>query len=215
MSTPDQWLGITAAAERLNVHITTLRRWAENGEIPYTVTPGGHRRFSILELDEFAERQKRNRRKSVDVATKVGQKWADRALTTTREALPAQQNSWMGEMSDESRMAHREVGQKLLGLTMQFISAESTETPAFLEEAQILGNQYAEIGIRDGLPLSAMTRASLFFHDTMLETALTGTNNRNNRALVSKINKLLQAVHQTIVEVYENEYNRTLPNSGS
>lgn len=211
LETSSQWLGISAAAQRLNVHLTTLRRWAENGDIAYTVTPGGHRRFAVSDLDEFADRQKRNRNKPEN----EGKQWADRALTTTREALPAQKNSWMSDMSDESRLAHRDVGRQLLGLTMQFISAESAETPAFLEEAEILGKKYAEIGVRDGIPLSEMTRASLFFHDTMLETALTGTNNRNNRTLVSKINKLLQSVHQTVVEVYENEYNRTLPNTGS
>ena len=46
MTAHDQiWLTLSEAAEQLGVHPTTLRRWADNGDIPVSVTPGGHRRF--------------------------------------------------------------------------------------------------------------------------------------------------------------------------
>ena len=44
---PDQmdWLSLAEASEWLGVHPTTLRRWADAGQIPCFRTPGGHRRF--------------------------------------------------------------------------------------------------------------------------------------------------------------------------
>ena len=51
----ENWLTLTQAAKRLNVHPTTLRRWTNNGEIPFMLTPGGHRRFAESALIQFAE----------------------------------------------------------------------------------------------------------------------------------------------------------------
>lgn len=208
---PDkEWLGITAAAKRLNVHLSTLRRWAENGDVPHMVTPGGHRRFAASDLDLFSTQQKRGRRKSEN----IGEVWAERALTITRELLPTQnndQNRWINDLSDESRLKHREIGRQLLGLTMQFISAEETEVGSFMAEAQTIGIRYAEIALQNKLPLIEMTRATIFFRDTMVETALNSPNNRNvqpeaNLRLIRKINTLLNTVHLTIVEVYEESH---------
>jgi excisionase family DNA binding protein len=42
-----QWLSLNEAAQQLGVHPVTLRRWADDGEIPVMVTPGGHRRFAV------------------------------------------------------------------------------------------------------------------------------------------------------------------------
>ena len=42
---------LTVAAKRLGVNASTLRRWADNGQVPSYRTAGGHRRFSVSELD--------------------------------------------------------------------------------------------------------------------------------------------------------------------
>ena len=36
-----------AAAKALDVHPNTLRQWAQDGHIKFTVTPGGHRRYDV------------------------------------------------------------------------------------------------------------------------------------------------------------------------
>ena len=70
------------AAERLGVHPTTLRRWSDNGDITTMLTPGGHRRFLISDLDNFSK----NRRSMVG-NNQVAAEWADRALETTRQEI--------------------------------------------------------------------------------------------------------------------------------
>jgi len=41
----DRWLSLGQASAMLNVHPSTLRRWADGGLVPCQRTPGGHRRF--------------------------------------------------------------------------------------------------------------------------------------------------------------------------
>ena len=50
-----QLLSISAAAARLGVHQNTLRRWANEGIVKSVrpPKPGGHRRFTVAEIDRL------------------------------------------------------------------------------------------------------------------------------------------------------------------
>jgi excisionase family DNA binding protein len=50
-------LGLTAseAARHLGVSISTVRRWSDAGHLKGYRTPGGQRRFSVEQLDEFLD----------------------------------------------------------------------------------------------------------------------------------------------------------------
>ncbi len=48
-------LTVSEAAEHLGVSIGTVRRWSNAGFIQTTRTPGGQRRFTTGQLDEFME----------------------------------------------------------------------------------------------------------------------------------------------------------------
>ena len=52
---PGSRLGLTAsqAARHLGVSISTVRRWSDAGHLQGYRTPGGQRRFSVEQLDEF------------------------------------------------------------------------------------------------------------------------------------------------------------------
>lgn len=43
------------AARHLGVSLATVRRWADAGHLPYYRTPGGQRRFSRRQLDDFID----------------------------------------------------------------------------------------------------------------------------------------------------------------
>jgi excisionase family DNA binding protein len=55
-----QWLSLKDASDFLGVHFTTLRGWADRGEIPVFRTPGGHRRFSVADLRRFLAERSNN-----------------------------------------------------------------------------------------------------------------------------------------------------------
>lgn len=52
---PKQRLGLTTsqAAQALGVSMATVRRWSDAGVLPGYRTPGGQRRFSREQIDEF------------------------------------------------------------------------------------------------------------------------------------------------------------------
>jgi excisionase family DNA binding protein len=43
------------AAELLSVHEDTLRRWADEGKVPFWVTPGGQRRFRPEDIEAMRQ----------------------------------------------------------------------------------------------------------------------------------------------------------------
>jgi excisionase family DNA binding protein len=54
---PERSLGISTsqAARRLGVSLSTVRRWADEGYLSASRTPGGQRRFSSEEIDRFVD----------------------------------------------------------------------------------------------------------------------------------------------------------------
>jgi excisionase family DNA binding protein len=57
VNTRSNKLGYTTseAARRLGVSLSTIRRWSDLGYLRGYRTPGGQRRFSVQQLDEFLE----------------------------------------------------------------------------------------------------------------------------------------------------------------
>lgn len=201
---PNQWLSLSEAAEQLGIHSTTLRRWADNGDIPVMLTPGGHRRFAVQDLEAFAARQR-----SVTGSNQIAVLWGDRALQTTRQEIISHEHKpWLNTFDSGERDANRQLGQRLLGLTMQFISAPPEETAGLLQQAQDLGRQYGELAHASGLPLTEALEATLFFRDLLVETALQMPENAQikptaNVRLLRKINQLMNAIQLQIAEAYD------------
>lgn len=45
----------TEAAEILGVHADTLNRWADDGLVPYWMTPGGQKRYRLEDIEKIRE----------------------------------------------------------------------------------------------------------------------------------------------------------------
>lgn len=211
------WLSLSAAARVLNVHPTTLRRWADKGEVPVRLTPGGHRRFLRSELDRMAGRGEASVTVTVTAGPpatvagegEIGQAWADEAIVQTRREIPAQQGAaWMSALGEEERRRTRLLGQQLLALTLQFVSREEGEDPqALLDEASAMGVSYGSHCQAAGLSLRDALEASMFFRDTLVETAMqlpaqSSVTPEDNVRLLRRIHALLNRVHLSIAEAY-------------
>lgn len=199
----DQWLSLSQAAKILGVHSTTLRRWADNGDIPHMLTPGGHRRFASDDILQFSDQ---HRQKSG--TPPIEKIWAEEALSQARRELVVQQDQrWISAQNDVSREEHRELGRRLLGLTLQYISDDGGNG-ALLAEAKAVGQEYGRIAVSTDLPLSAALQATLFFRDMLVETSLQLPESAHvkpeaNLRLMRRINKLLNTVQLAIAEAYE------------
>jgi len=58
MDDKDRVVSPTEAAKLLGVTLKTLRIWASEGKIAYGRTPGGHRRFTLYDINKFLDRKK-------------------------------------------------------------------------------------------------------------------------------------------------------------
>ena len=195
-----KWYSLTQAAKILEVHPTTLRRWADSGAIDAMVTPGGHRRFAPEVLTAFVSKQ--------GISREVESKWAENALTHTRREIAARpQMTGLQQSSAEMRTTFRSLGQRLVGVAMRYMASDSSED-VIPDEAKEIGRAYGQLGLENGMPLTEILSASLFFHEQMLESSLNMADNNRSRSqtdlrVLQRTNKLLNTIHLSIAEVYE------------
>jgi excisionase family DNA binding protein len=199
----ENWLTLSRAAKQLNIHPTTLRRWADNGEIPFMLTPGGHRRFSLEDIQRFSQERRRLSR-----IPGMEELWAERALTQTRQEIAAKQDqSWLPTYDADLREKHRLLGRQLMGLTLQYVS-DPDGNGNILEQARAIGLEYGRLANQENLALTDALQTAMFFRDMLLEVALqlpeaTRIHPDANIRLMRRINKLLNTVHLAIAEIYD------------
>ena len=201
--TDTEWLGLGRAARLLGVHPITLRRWADHGEIAVMLTPGKHRRFAVADLQAFAAERKQQR-----LTSGLEQSWAAQALQHTRREISQRADKpWLAAFGESDRQQNRELGRRLMGVMLQYVSlSEGGED--LLAEAVAIGGDYAQNGRALGLSLVETLQAMLFFRDTLVEAAVqmpeaARTGPEANVRLVRRINGLLNAVQLAIAGIYE------------
>jgi excisionase family DNA binding protein len=196
------WLTLKEASDQLGIHPTTLRRWADKGDIPYMRTPGGHRRFAQDDLDAFAKHQKRRAYNTIEKT------WAERTVIRTREGIKTQSHErWITIFDEESRLEQRELGRRLMGLLLQFISSAEPSNE-MLREAHEIGACYGQNSQETGLSLTEALEATLFFRDMVVESAIqlprsTRSRSASNLRLLRRINQIMNIVQLAIAEYYE------------
>ncbi|MHB1004126.1 MAG: helix-turn-helix domain-containing protein [Chloroflexota bacterium] len=196
-----QWLTLEQASRRLGIHPTTLRRWVSQGDIGVFLTPGGHRRFRIEDIERFE-----NEHHHSHLPATRDQVWADSALARTRQNLPHEQ--WVGMYSDADRANFRKLGHRLIGLLLQF-AVRTNESTDLLAEARAIGREHAAFGLRVGRPLLDMLRIIGFFRTTMLEVSIlqlpdvTAGQPEASISLLRRIEQLVDEVQTGVVESYQ------------
>ncbi|MEW6580052.1 MAG: helix-turn-helix domain-containing protein [Chloroflexota bacterium] len=199
-----KWLTLSEAAQLLGVHPTTLRRWADQGSVPVSVTPGGHRRFLEADLATNATR----RQMLVGVRDNTAQVWGDYALVETRQRLfNRPEPAWLVAFDEQERTEKRELGRRLLGLIMQHISAPADDG-ALLVEARSIAVRYAQNCLRAGLSAAEGLQATTFFRDALTEVALqmpqvARLEGEAQLRLLRKLNQVFNVVQVTLIEYYE------------
>lgn len=198
------WLTLAEAAKLLGVHTATLRRWANEGDMPVMLTQGGHRRFARADVE-----RRMSSRASAARSSAPPDALAVQTLAHAREALPAERNAhWMATLDSATRERHRALGRSLLGLTLQYVASDDGD--ALLNEARTLGREYARISRAGGMSLTDALQAALFFRDRLMEAALdlpaSARERKHDHArTLKRINALLNAVQMATVGEYEGE----------
>ncbi|NDJ85797.1 MAG: helix-turn-helix domain-containing protein [Chloroflexi bacterium] len=197
-----KWLSLTQASDMLGVHPTTLRRWADNGDVPVYVTPGGHRRFLESDIADMIENRLSPHQEDAE------RLWARKALSTTKQRLQTDgtQMAWLDVFDEEQRLRQRELGQRLLELIMNHIS-RPVDDDSLLDEAQDIALRYAESCQSLGLTAAQCLEIVIFFRDSMSESALqlpqvASFDEDMLLRLMRKINQVFNLIQVTVVRQY-------------
>ncbi len=195
-----KWLTLEQASERLGVHPTTVRRWADEGALDAFLTPGGHRRFRLVDLERFEQEHHRSR---CPIAPQQG--LVDHAIAHTRQDIPGQQ--WVAPYGEAERETQRYLGRRLMGLTLQYL-ARTDDSLELLAEARAIGSQHASNALHRGQSLADLLQAISFFRTTLVEVALlehpqsTLTQREASVRMLRRIERLLGEVQAGVVELY-------------
>lgn len=153
-----RWLSIDAACRLLGVDQSTLRRWSDQGKIPVSRTPGGHRRYNEEDLRAFMQGQTRPRRRMTH-----------RLLTDlsfsayeTDYLRQARSRPWYSAYNPRQIDELRALGRRLVALAVRTISGR-TDRDQLLDEGRAIGRRYGALGAEAGLSSSDAVEAFLFF----------------------------------------------------
>jgi excisionase family DNA binding protein len=207
-SSASSWLDLSKAARYLGVHFTTLRRWADAGQVPCIRTPGGRRRFAMSELETFLDGLRQNQPAALTSSTALAP-LDTRTLDAARQQLHAGagfDTQWQRRFGEEQRLKFRYTGQQLLGLLIQFGSrADAGET--FLEEGRRLAAEYGLTCCAAGMSISETVRTFLFFSHSMLGVvqqagSISGGHDAEGLRLYQRMSDFLDAILLATVESY-------------
>lgn len=150
---------LTIAAKRLGVNASTLRRWADNGQVPSYRTAGGHRRFSVSELDTIISSNGSRATISSAVVSRVRRSLAH----NPKDA------AWNNQFKADDREDFRRIGSRLIALADDYIISQRKSPDAEREIASI-GREYGTLLYQQNMSLSKAVNAFIYFRRQIEET---------------------------------------------
>lgn len=154
-----RWVNLGRACEILGVNESTVRRWADSGEIRCFRTPGGHRRFAEEDLHTLIRGDRDDELETAAVRR------IRRKLHSGRKDA-----DWYGSLAQSEREALRPLGRRLVELVGDYISRRQPRSD-IEEEVDAIGRSYGELLVERETPLLRAMQAFTFFRRSLDETA--------------------------------------------
>jgi excisionase family DNA binding protein len=159
-----RWVNLGRACEILGVNESTVRRWADSGEIRCFRTPGGHRRFAESDLIAMTQGERSEGGRELETAA------VSRIRRQLHSGRRGKDAGWYEEIEDDERDALRPLGRRLVELVDDYISRRGRRGEVETEVGQI-GEQYGQQLYDRGMPLSQAVQAFAFFRRSLDQTA--------------------------------------------
>jgi excisionase family DNA binding protein len=159
-----RWLTLKEASDFLGIHFTTLRSWADSGEVRVFRTPGGHRRFSLDDLRRFLDAR------SAQVSAPNVAVVMDAALVRVRTELdrsPRNQTPWREGFHDDSDDVRRQRGRQLFALALAYV-LKPGQRERIVDDGRQLGRAYGREAAQHRVSLAETGRAVQFFRGQLL-----------------------------------------------
>lgn len=149
------WLTLGAASALLGVSESTIRRWADAGEVRSFRTRGGHRRILEDDLRQIVANVAAAPSRDTDRISDIALARVKRRMSRTRSGHPA---TAFDNFSDDARDRLRLLGRQLVDLFARYIASDSKKE-RFVEDARTIGREYGRqlVGAGMGLTMAVST----------------------------------------------------------
>lgn len=202
------WLTLGAAAELLGVSESTVRRWADAGEIRFYRTHGGHRRILEEDLRHFVSGAPASPAHDTDRISDLALARIKRRLSRGRQGRPAVLDTLPADVRDRLRL----MGRQLVDLFARYMSSGSKKD-RFGDDARTIGREYGRTLVASNVGL---TTAVATFNSLRRSVEETASQIASESALTSEeaveaienILALADAVLEGMAEVYEADARR-------
>ncbi len=161
-ATPE-WLSIGHACRLLGVNAATLRQWMSSGKLHAYRTPGGHRRFSAVEIAALSQEEAAS---LGAVAEGVVAELRTRYRNLAQSSVAHQ--GWLASIEPEARQSYHALGDELLGLLAEYLGGAPARRPRTLERARAIGRAYGELARGAGVTTAQAVEAYLLFRRPLL-----------------------------------------------
>jgi excisionase family DNA binding protein len=163
----DSWLTLGAASKLLGVSESTIRRWADAGEVRSFRTPGGHRRVREEDLRQIVASGGAAPRHDTDRISEIAIARVKRRLTRGRQT---QSMAVFEGLTDETRDRLRLMGRQLVDFFARYI-ASGTKGDRFTEDARTIGKEYGRMLVSSGVGLTTAVATFNSLRRSIEETA--------------------------------------------
>ncbi len=156
-------VSISEASNILGVSEATLRQWTDEDKIMAFITPGGHRRYSRVELKKFIS----SHQKILGIKDLVAE--LENTVQLHREigrTYPGT-TSWHNNLSRESQECLGDLGRRLLNLIIRYIT-EPSKHEEIIELAHDVGSDHGETLAKLGLPLTDSIEAFIMHRSPVM-----------------------------------------------
>jgi excisionase family DNA binding protein len=199
-------VSISEASHTLGVSEAALRQWTDEGKIKAFITPGGHRRYSRIELKKFiSSRQKLHSLKDL-VAELEGTAQLHREIAR----LYLSSISWYNKLGRESQEHLADSSRRLLNLITKYIT-EPAKQEETIQLARDVGNEFGETLAKLGLPITDSIEAFILHRDPLMRAAAhmvrkkEGTNGRVVEA-IPLIAHIMDEALVSLVAAHQNHW---------
>lgn len=208
MSEPDvtrqRWLTLRAASELLGVSESTVRRWADAGEVRSYRTGGGHRRILEEDLRRLVSGHQPAAGRDSDRISEIALARVKRQLGRRRQTYAAALEGLPEDVRDRLRL----LGRQLVDLFARYVSS-GTKRERFAEDARTIGREYGRVLVQAGVGLTTAVGTFNNLRRSVEEAAsqIAGESELSTEEAVEALENILQladVVLEGMAEVYEN-----------
>ena len=169
VSPRQNWLTLGAASAQMGVSESTIRRWADTGEVRSYRTAGGHRR--VLEDDLKALLASAG----AGAASRDTERISDLAIGRVKRRISRGRQGHsldhFAAMSQDSLDRLRLLGRQVVDLFARYIASDSKKE-RFSEDARTIGREYGRALVAERVGLTAAVATFNSMRRSLEETAL-------------------------------------------